>query len=487
MSRQLDRYTLCRQMISVRRILLFLVASLAVSFLLAAFPSATQAQGLPDLVVDVTAWPQTVGAGLPTQVSYTITNHGTGLVATYEWSFYWSSDPVLSADDQYIVRVGTSAALGPGDTRNDSSVLTAPRGAGTYYLLVRMDPRNLIAEEDETNNVGASGPIVVTPPDLVVDVTAWPQTVGTGLPAQVSYTITNQGTGLVASYEWSFYWSSDPVLSADDQYIVRVGTSAALGPGATRNDSSVLTAPRGAGTYYLLVRMDPRNLIAEEDETNNVGASGPITVGPDLAPAAFSGPTTAVPEQMIPLSWTVENVGVTTGDAAAWEDAIYLSTDDILDPLDQRVGSLAHAGGLAGGQSYSASVSVQAPSTAGEYYLILKTDDSDSVSEADEVNNVIVLGPIAVVQDPVILLEQLIDVIEDIDLQSGIENGLDAMLQAASNALTDLNENNDIAADNSLQAFIQAVEAQRGQFLTDQQADELVTRAQTIIGLLSAP
>ena len=88
--------------------------------------------------------------------------------------------------------------------------------------------------------------------------------------------------------------------------------------------------------------------------------------------------------------------------------------------------------------------------------------------------------------DPVILVENLIDDVIDLNLQQGIENSLDAKLEAASNALADLNENNDVAAINSLQAFINTVEAQRGQDLTDELADELVERAQAIIDSLSA-
>lgn len=40
---------------------------------------------------------------------------------------------------------------------------------------------------------------------------------------------------------------------------------------------------------------------------------------------------------------------------------------------------------------------------------------------------------------------------------------------------------------NSLQAFINAVEAQRGHSITNDQADELIASAQEIINSLSAP
>ena len=68
----------------------------------------------------------------------------------------------------------------------------------------------------------------------------------------------------------------------------------------------------------------------------------------------------------------------------------------------------------------------------------------------------------------------------EMNLQNGIENSLDSKLDAALDALDDVNLNNDGAARNSLQAFINAVEAQRGNKLTDAQADQLIGSAQEI-------
>lgn len=82
-------------------------------------------------------------------------------------------------------------------------------------------------------------------------------------------------------------------------------------------------------------------------------------------------------------------------------------------------------------------------------------------------------------------IQDLIDTVESFNLQQGIENSLDAKLDAALQALEDLNDNNDVAAINALEAFINAVEAQRGNKLTDAQADELVEKAQAIISSLS--
>ena len=90
-----------------------------------------------------------------------------------------------------------------------------------------------------------------------------------------------------------------------------------------------------------------------------------------------------------------------------------------------------------------------------------------------------------VVEDPVQLLESLAQDVIDLNLHSGIENSLDAKLDAALKAIEDLNQNNDVAAINALEAFINAVEAQRGNKIPEADADDLIAAAQQIIDLLT--
>ncbi len=78
-------------------------------------------------------------------------------------------------------------------------------------------------------------------------------------------------------------------------------------------------------------------------------------------------------------------------------------------------------------------------------------------------------------------IQRLIILVTDLNLQHGIENSLDAKLKAAEQALNDINQNNDVAAYNSLQAFISAVEAQRGNMIPEVIADLLISATQEII------
>jgi hypothetical protein len=78
----------------------------------------------------------------------------------------------------------------------------------------------------------------------------------------------------------------------------------------------------------------------------------------------------------------------------------------------------------------------------------------------------------------------LVTCVAMLNVQEGILNSLDGKLDAALNALDDINENNDVAAINSLQAFINAVEAQRGKKISEEDADTLIAAALDIIAAL---
>lgn len=82
-------------------------------------------------------------------------------------------------------------------------------------------------------------------------------------------------------------------------------------------------------------------------------------------------------------------------------------------------------------------------------------------------------------------IEQLIDQVEAINLQQGTSNSLDAKLDAIMRALDDVNANNDVAAVNGLNAFINAVEAQRGNLISIADADALIAAARQIIAMLN--
>jgi len=83
-------------------------------------------------------------------------------------------------------------------------------------------------------------------------------------------------------------------------------------------------------------------------------------------------------------------------------------------------------------------------------------------------------------------IEQLIDQVEGLDVQQGIEKSLLARLEAGLRILDHLTEKNDVAAIKSLQAFINGVEVRRGKTIPEEDAVALIDAAQEIIDLLGS-
>jgi hypothetical protein len=87
-------------------------------------------------------------------------------------------------------------------------------------------------------------------------------------------------------------------------------------------------------------------------------------------------------------------------------------------------------------------------------------------------------------QDPLNAIGILIETVLSLNLQQGISNSLNAKLEAALQALDDVNANNNVAAITTLEAFINAVEAQRGGWISDTDAEELIAQTIAIIAIL---
>ncbi|MEJ2750605.1 MAG: NosD domain-containing protein [Anaerolineae bacterium] len=92
--------------------------------------------------------------------------------------------------------------------------------------------------------------------------------------------------------------------------------------------------------------------------------------------------------------------------------------------------------------------------------------------------------PLTLQTTAILYIMDLIGDAATLNLQQGINNSLDAKLDAALKALDDVNQNNNVAAINALYAFINAVEAQSGNKISEEDADGLIAAAEVIIAML---
>jgi hypothetical protein len=89
--------------------------------------------------------------------------------------------------------------------------------------------------------------------------------------------------------------------------------------------------------------------------------------------------------------------------------------------------------------------------------------------------------------EPTEQIAGLINLTIQFNLQNGISNALDSKLDNALKSLEDTNTNNDVSAINTLQAFINGVEAQAGNKISLEDAAILIAEAEAIIEQLGGP
>jgi YD repeat-containing protein len=192
-----------------------------------------------------------------------------------------------------------------------------------------------------------------------------------GGPAITSFTPATGGIGAAVTISGTGFGAGAGDSKVTFNGIPAVVTSST----ATR---LVATVPVGAATGPLTVTTP----------TAAVRSGGLFTVtAPDLVPTALTAPAAVSPRQPITVSWTVTNRG--TGSAVPrWNDVVYLSTDSVCCAVDEIVAALEITAVAGAGQSYTRALTATVPGVpAGQYYLIVSTDDGRVLPEADKANN----------------------------------------------------------------------------------------------------
>lgn len=361
----------------------------------------------PDLAVTNITAPPTAFFDQEIQVQWTVSNNGTGPTNAPNWTdrLYIGPNPSLNAAT-LLATTSNVSFLDTGESYVASATVRVPRGiSGNYHLIVNTDINNAVNEENESNNLSTQSIAISVPllPDLRVSNVQAPEEGFGGAPILVSWTVTNNGDGTVPANEstWTdtIVLSRDTVLDGSDQVIgsrQRSGTLPAGGSYTVSNFS--VNLPQNAfGEYYVFVVTDAFGQVYEFNNENNnsdydrVDPGSPMDVlgtPPDLTiPAPINAPSSIIAGQGLTASFTVLNQGAFDA-VGNWREALYLSADQNLDPLnDILLGTTARTT-LGAGQSYAPSMNVTIPNCLdGTYYLIAATDAYNSLFEFDPKGN----------------------------------------------------------------------------------------------------
>src|SRR5690606_7263688 len=101
------------------------------------------------------------------------------------------------------------------------------------------------------------------------------------------------------------------------------------------------------------------------------------------------------------VEWVVTNHGTGATDSPFWRDEVYLSTDQVLDGTDIKIGTAGNPNYLDVDQAYAGSAVVAAHSVSeGDYYILVRTDSRNDVEEYFNEGNNVAVGPLIHISFP---------------------------------------------------------------------------------------
>ena len=283
--------------------------SVAVRVTVGAAPAA-------DLVVESPSVSDTSpDAGASFTLSATVRNQGSGPSAASTLRYFTSSDATISSSD---TQVGTEAVQGlaASATSAETIGLTAPSRPGTYYYGACVDA--VSGESDTGNNCSVAVRVTVgaaPAADLVVESPSVSDaSPDAGASFTLSATVRNQGNGPSAASTLRYFTSSDATISSRD---TQVGTEAVQGlaASATSVETTGLTAPSTAGTYYYGACVDA--VSGESDTGNNCSAAVSISVASQPPP-----PPPAAVKVLFWTDWGTDKIRRADLDGSNVEDVV---------------------------------------------------------------------------------------------------------------------------------------------------------------------
>jgi subtilase family serine protease len=380
-------------------------------------------------------------------VSWTVTNTGTHATRVSAWKdgVYLSTDPSLHSDDILLGELWHSGGLDVNGSYSASLNVPLPENIkGNFYIVVFTDsnldgsvdapgiaigglptfagqafpgedpstthqrindyPTMGMVQEfgDEGHNTTAA-PFTILPrqlPDLQVTSVQAPQHVLIGQQFNVTYTVTNKGTGDTRPSEagWTdeIYLSLDPHLDFDgsDPYLGFVTHTGGLTAGSDYKVTQQVTAPTNLiGAWYVIVVTDPapygdnpHGQVFEANENNNNTAAPQPTIldvpdPTDLQIQSVTIPPTAQTGQTVEIKWTVKNISQAVA-SGSWTDAAYLATGAIWNINDPLIGEVTVSPvspdgkpGLQPDELYTATLDAVLPvALPGQYRVIVRDD-----------------------------------------------------------------------------------------------------------------
>ena len=320
-----------------------------------------------------------------------------GAVA-HKIAYYFSTDAVYDPSDKFLKKVSVAPLFfdGDADVVTENLDLSFIQDPGIYYIIVVTDADGEVSELNENNNVTAVGvDVEFSGNDLYI-----PQLSASPNPVTAGSILNIHGTGTLTGYQEienltvNYFLSADSTFAPSNNYLLAYRVyQGVIFPGDFSLDQALgIPAGLANGNYYIIVYIDTITLAGEFSKTNNY-RSVRIRVGTNKADLAVSALSTSIGYESIPpgSTLTVTGTGVNNGDVSAQNffTGYYLSSDSVYSSSDYLLGAQRDSL-VSAGSSFSLNKSLFIPPTFanGNYYLIVRLDTANTVTEQNKVNNV---------------------------------------------------------------------------------------------------
>ncbi len=310
----------------------------------------------------------------------TYLNNNGNLTEDSSWvGLFLSPDNQLDSTDTFIGKRYVELNIPANSIQQISIGFNVPLtiAPGIYFVFSVADYTHRLNESNELNNA-VSFPIRLAPrySDLVT------------LSGNVLYynynnskfcRIDNFASADVGNYpiysgKTAVYLSSDSLFDAGDVFLDTVFSIS--------NSTFYLDSLVSPGNYYLITELDFRNQDPESDETNNLLAM-PFIVPDTSNDLAFywvvDKRKTCVAGNEIGVTGIYKNKSA--NQLSNLQVGVYLSSDTLIDSADIKLLSTR------GNYFFAGMPIIPRGTVQGNYYLIFKVDDNDSIPETDESNN----------------------------------------------------------------------------------------------------
>lgn len=358
---------------------------------------------LPDWKPQDYSLVDTLLTSVDTPLTFTMANDGDWDAKASLTDIYLSGDNQLDRSDLRLATINTPAIGKDKLIQQQYNLNIADKYPGNWYILIKANAEEKQVELDQTNNILAIPVTIVQSPlpDLVSTEVAFDDILKAGNKVKVKSKVVNQGDFATRNNKWTdtYYLSTSAVLNVDEA--IMLGSKIHVGilqVGQDYTNEITLNIPSTAqGNYMLFVVSDATDIITEGNENNNrkfipVYVNGSKDMQADLTVTNVTAPSSIKAGESTTLTYKITNLGEYPAEGLL-NDVIYLSKDNKWDVDDEMVGTASGNVNIEAGQTITRSISghiINMPE--GEYYLIIKTNATNSIADENEENNLAVMA-----------------------------------------------------------------------------------------------